>query len=312
MRGVFTAGVLDAFMKHEIYFRHVVAVSAGAGNGLSYMSRQPRRAHVCNIDLLTKYDYIGLRHLFTQGCIFDPHLLYERFPYELIPYDYDAYYRYARRGFTFEMVTTNCLTGRADYLTETSGDPARLNRLALASASLPFVAPITYIDGTPMLDGGIIDSIPVERSIALGHAFNVVVCTREKGWRNTGRDRKLPAFVYRNYPRLRVALSHRIAAYNDQLDMVDRMEAEGRIVVIRPEQPVVVGRMERDVVKLERSTRRATGWATLSAASGSEEPWPPCPRFQSPDGPSAALRRTDDPPGEKSGRKLSSYLYNKK
>ena len=26
MRGVFTAGVLDAFMKHEIYFRHVVAV----------------------------------------------------------------------------------------------------------------------------------------------------------------------------------------------------------------------------------------------------------------------------------------------
>lgn len=162
MRGVFTAGVLDAFMKHEIYFRHVVAVSAGAGNGLSYMSRQPRRAHVCNIDLLTKYDYIGLRHLFTQGCIFDPHLLYERFPYELIPYDYDAYYRYARRGFTFEMVTTNCLTGRADYLTETSGDPARLNRLALASASLPFVAPITYIDGTPMLDGGIIDSIPVE------------------------------------------------------------------------------------------------------------------------------------------------------
>ena len=113
------------------------------------------------------------------------------------------------------------------------------------------MAPITYIDGTPMLDGGIIDSIPVERSIALGHAFNVVVCTREKGWRNTGRDRKLPAFVYRNYPRLRVALSHRIAAYNDQLDMVDRMEAEGRIVVIRPEQPVVVGRMERDVVKLE-------------------------------------------------------------
>ena len=223
MRGVFTAGVLDAFMKHEIYFRHVVAVSAGAGNGLSYMSRQPRRAHVCNIDLLTKYD----------------------------PYDYDAYSRYARRGFTFEMVTTNCLTGRADYLTETSGDPARLNRLALASASLPFVAPITYIDGTPMLDGGIIDSIPVERSIASGHAFNVVVCTREKGWRNTGRDRKLPAFVYRNYPRLRVALSHRIAAYNDQLDMVDRMEAEGRIVVIRPEQPVVVGRMERDVVKLE-------------------------------------------------------------
>ena len=28
MRGVFTSGVLDAFMKNERYFRYVVAVSA--------------------------------------------------------------------------------------------------------------------------------------------------------------------------------------------------------------------------------------------------------------------------------------------
>ena len=251
MRGVFTSGVLDALMKHEVYFRHIVAVSAGAGNGLSYMSRQPRRARVSNIDLLTKYDYIGLRHLITQGCIFDPQLLYERFPNELIPYNYDEYYRNVRRGFTYEMVVTNCLTGRAEYLQETSGEPGRLNRIALASASLPFVARIAHIDGIPMLDGGIIDSIPVLRSIQSGHKTNVVVCTREKGWRNTGHDRKLPPFVYRNYPRLRVALSHRIAAYNAQLDLVDQLEERGEIIVIRPENPVVVGRMERDTLKLE-------------------------------------------------------------
>lgn len=251
MRGVFTVGVLDAFMKHEVYFRHIVAVSAGAGNGLSYMSRQPRRARISNIDLLAKYDYIGLRHLVTQGCIFDPHLLYERFPYELIPYDYAEYYRNVRRGFTFEMVVTNCLTGKANYLRETSGDPERLNRIALASCSLPFVTRIAEIDGVPMLDGGIVDSIPVKRSIALGHLYNVVICTREKGWRNTGHDRKLPPFIYRNYPQLRTALSHRIATYNEQLDMVDQLEEEGQIVVIRPKRPVTVGRMERDVVKLE-------------------------------------------------------------
>src|SRR5574344_771239 len=66
MRGVFTSGVLDAFMKHELYFNYVVAVSAGACNGLSYMSRQPRRARISNIDMLQKYDYIGLRHLVTD------------------------------------------------------------------------------------------------------------------------------------------------------------------------------------------------------------------------------------------------------
>ena len=91
MRGVFTSGVLDAFMKFNIYFKYVVAVSAGACNGLSYMSRQPRRARVSNIDLLAKYDYIGIRHLVTQGCIFDPEFLYERFPYEIIPFDYNTF-----------------------------------------------------------------------------------------------------------------------------------------------------------------------------------------------------------------------------
>lgn len=33
MRGVFTSGVLDAFMKYKLYFHYIVAVSAGACNG---------------------------------------------------------------------------------------------------------------------------------------------------------------------------------------------------------------------------------------------------------------------------------------
>lgn len=251
MRGVFTSGVLDAFMKYDVYFRYTVAVSAGACNGLSYVSRQPRRARISNIDMLAKYDYIGLRHLVTQGCIFDPELLYHRFPYELVPYDYDEYFRNCRRGEVFEMVTTNCQTGFAEYLTETSGDSHRLNELARASSSLPYVSKIVNIDGKPMLDGGIVDSIPVMHSIEMGHKTNVVICTRNKGWRDTGRDHKQPKFVYRNYPRLRVALSHRIEVYNRQLDLIDELEEQGKILVVRPMNPVVVGRMEKDVNKLE-------------------------------------------------------------
>lgn len=251
MRGVFTSGVLDAFMKHGVYFRYVVAVSAGACNGLSYMSRQPRRARISNIDMLAKYKYIGLRHLVTQGCIFDPYLLYHRFPYEIVPFDYDEYFRNCNRGYTFEMTMTNCQTGCTEYLTETSGDKHRLNELARASSSLPYVSKIVDIDGKPMLDGGIADSIPVMHAIEMGHETNVVIATRNKGWRDTGKDRKQPKFIYRNYPRLRVLLSHRLKAYNEQLDMLDELEESGKILVIRPEAPVVVGRMEKDVARLE-------------------------------------------------------------
>nr|WP_314159077.1 patatin family protein [uncultured Prevotella sp.] len=251
MRSVFTSGVLDAFMKYKLYFHYIVAVSAGACNGLSYASRQPRRARISNIDMLAKYDYIGLRHLVTQGCIFDPDLLYHRFPYELIPFDYEEYFRNCKNGDIFEMVVTNCQTGFAEYLSESLGDTHRLNALARASSSLPYVSKIVEVDGKELLDGGIVDSIPILRSIETGHETNVVISTRNKGWRDTGRDLKQPKFIYRNYPRLRVALSRRIEAYNRQLDLVDELEEQGKILVIRPEEPIVVGRMEKDVDKLE-------------------------------------------------------------
>ena len=149
MRGVFTSGVLDAFMKHNLYFDYVVAVSAGAGNGMSYMSKQYRRARMTNIDFLARYDYIGLRHLFSQGCIFDQKLLYDDLPNDYLPYDFDTYFK---NPATFEMVTTNCLTGEAMYLVDKQ-DKQRTLEIVKASSSLPYVSKIVTVDGIPMLDG---------------------------------------------------------------------------------------------------------------------------------------------------------------
>ncbi len=248
MRGVFTSGVLDALMKHEVYFPYVVAVSAGACNGLSYMSRQPRRARWSNIDMLQKYDYISLKSLIVNGSIFDPEILYDRFPNEMIPFDYETY---ENNPATFEVVTTNCKTGRAMYLSE-KHDHRRLTQIVKASSSLPFVAQITEVDGIPMLDGGIIDSIPIMRSMDTGHHENVVVLTRNRGYRSSEPDVKVPKFIYGEYPRLRVALSRRTEEYNKQLDLIERMEDWGEVKVIRPEKPLEVGRITEDVVKLER------------------------------------------------------------
>ena len=247
MRGVFISGVLDAFMKHELEFPYVVAVSAGACNGLSYISRQPRRARYSNIDMLQKYDYISLKSLLTQGSIFDPNILYERFPNEIVPFDYEAY---RANPTIYEMVTTNCLTGRAEYLSEKL-DAQRMTAIVKASSSLPYVAQITYVDGIPMLDGGIVDSIPVVRAIDKGYSPNVVVLTRNRGYRSTEPDIKVPKLFYGDYPRLRVALSRRVEEYNKQLDLIERMEDWGEVICIRPERQMEVDRLCRDVEKLE-------------------------------------------------------------
>ena len=247
MRGVFTSGVLDAFMKHELYFPYIVAVSAGACNGLSYMSRQPRRARYSNIDMLQKYGYISLKSLLTHGSIFDPNILYERFPNEIVPFDYNAY---EHNPATYEMVTTNCLTGRAEYLSE-KHDFRRMTAIARASSSLPYLSQITYVDDIPMLDGGIVDSIPVVRAIDKGYSPNVVIMTRNRGFRSSEPDFKAPRLFYKQYPRLRVVLSHHVQVYNEQLDLIERMEDWGEVICIRPERPMEVDRICRDTHKLE-------------------------------------------------------------
>ncbi len=246
MRGVFTCGVLDYMMDNDIWFPYAIGVSAGACNGLSYMSHQRGRAKFSNIDLLEKYHYIGIKHLWSKHSILDQELLYEHFPQEILPYDYEAY---RKNPAHFEMVTTNCLTGRACYLEEKE-DPARVIAIAKASSSLPYVCPIAYVDGKPMLDGGIVDSIPVMRAIEKGYEKNVVVLTRNRGYRKKGRDIKIPKIIYKRYPRLRVVLSKRCRVYNEQLELVERLEDEGKIIVIRPYRPMEVDRIETDIKKL--------------------------------------------------------------
>ena len=246
MRGVFTCGVLDCLMDRGIRFPYTIGVSAGACNGLSYMSSQRGRARYSNIDLLEKYRYISFKHLIFKGNIMDFDLLFDDFPNRIIPYDYPALAACEER---YEMVTTSCRTGRACYFEE-KNDPDRIIDIVKASSSLPFVSPISYVDDEPMLDGGIADSIPLLRAREQGFDNNLVVLTRNKGYRKSEGAIHLPPFVYGRYPQLREAIRRRNVLYNEQLALVERLEDEGTLTVLRPERPIEVGRIDRDTRKL--------------------------------------------------------------
>jgi predicted patatin/cPLA2 family phospholipase len=233
-------------MDKGIRFPFTVGVSAGACNGLSYMSGQRGRAKSSNIDLMDKHHYVGFKYLLTQGCIMDYKLLFEDFPEKIIPYDYEAYFANTDR---FVMVTTNCLTGKAEYLEEKS-DSKRVMDIVRASSSLPYVTKITYVDGVPMLDGGIADSIPVEYAKSQGYERMVVILTRNKGYRKNEKQLPVPKVIYRKYPELRKTLASRNAQYNRTMEMIERLEEEGSLTVIRPVHPIEVDRMEKDTDKL--------------------------------------------------------------
>ena len=210
------------------------------------MSEQRGRAKYCNIDLLEKYNYIGFKYLLSKRNIMDFDLLFRRIPEELFPYNYD---KYAQRDEIFEMVATDCKSGAACYMREKQ-DRRRIIEIVKASSSLPFVSPIAYIDGEPMMDGGVADSIPLLRARSLGYTNNVVVLTRNKGYRKPQKRTKVPPFMYRKYPELREAISMRNTIYNQQIALVEELEERGELIVIRPEKPITVDRMERNTDKL--------------------------------------------------------------
>ena len=247
MRAVFTVGVLDYCMDNQIWFPYTIGVSAGASNGISYASRQRGRSLYSHIDLMREYNYIGLRHFLRERVYIDLDFLCYVYPDRYYPFDYDTYFHSKDR---FVMVTSNCLTGEAEYFEE-KRDKRRLLDICKASCSLPVLCPVSYVDGVPMVDGGVCDAIPVRHAIADGFERNVIVLTREKGYRKPEKDFYLPGFIYRRYPAIQERLRLRYRHYNETLDFVDRLEREGKALVIRPRGPLRVGRTCDDARKLK-------------------------------------------------------------
>ena len=246
MRAIFTVGVLDCFMDHNIWFPYTIGVSAGASNGISYASRQRGRSRFSNIELLEKYNYIGLKHFLRGRGFIDMKYLFYIYPEKYYPLDYETYFRSSNR---FVMVTSNCLTGKAEYFEE-KHDPKRLVDICCASCTLPVLCPVAYVDSIPMVDGGVCDAIPIQHAIDEGFRKNVIILTRNKGYRKEEKDFWLPGFIYRQYPAIREQLKMRYRRYNEVLDYIDALEAKGDAIVIRPEKQMEVGRTTSDRKKL--------------------------------------------------------------
>lgn len=171
-------------------------------------------------------------------------MIFDRYPNEIFPFDYETYFA---SDMVCEMVTTNCETGRAEYMTERH-DKERLMKVCRASCSMPLVSPIVNVDGVPYLDGGLADSIPVRHAVEIGNKKIIVVLTRNPGYRKKPTSHAaadLYRRAYRKYPELVRTTVRRNYEYNLQIRQVEQLEREGKIFVFCPRIPTV-SRVEKD------------------------------------------------------------------
>ena len=246
MKGIYTAGVLDFFLDKGIEFSSCYGVSAGACHMCSFLSKQRGRAYDISVDYLDDPNYCSVSSLLRTGDLFGVKMCYDDIPNRLNPYDYKAFDSYRGRAFA---VVTNIVTGQPEYLRlrDMHKDIAAVR----ASASLPLVSRKVEIGGKLYLDGGLSDSVPILRSILDGNRKNVVVLTKEVGYRREpSKHLELIRIRYAKYPKIYELMKNRHVAYNRMLDYLAAQEENGQAFVIRPQKKSGVGRVEKDKEKL--------------------------------------------------------------
>lgn len=247
MRGVYTAGVLDAFLENDIKFEKIYGVSAGSCYACSYMSGQYGRAFRVAVDYLDDPDYCGTRTFLRTGNIFGVDMLYSRIPNVLDPFDFEAYKKYPG---TLYAVITDVDTGEPVYVKVK--DLNKQMWAIRASSSLPLVSKSLVVNGHTYLDGGVADSIPIRKSLADGNTKNVVILTREEGYQK--EPNRAIRLLKMRYPKSKAfvkKMANRHIRYNDTLAFLEKEEEEGRVFLIRPKEKVNVGRVEKNRSKLE-------------------------------------------------------------
>lgn len=250
MRGAYTAGVLEAFLDHNIYFDYNIGVSAGSNTLCSYLSRQKLRNKRLYTKWITDKRFMNWRNFFTEGAYFGMEFLFNELPIHLDPFDFETFHNLQA---TFKVGITNCITGETEYLEPCSASSVEaMDRILQASSSLPFIAKTVKINNTPYLDGGISDSIPIRQAEKDGCTHNVLILTRNSDYRKTYSKslHKLSKYYFKQYPKLAEAIGKRSNVYNETLDYIHQLEQNGKVFVIRPKAPLEVGRYEKDQAKL--------------------------------------------------------------
>lgn len=243
MRGLFTAGVLDVLMEHDIWPDGVIGVSAGAAFGCNMKSKQPGRALRYNKNLVNDWRYSSLRSFLTTGDYFGGDYAYHYVPRHIDYFDIDTF---SKNFMEFWVVCTNVDTGKAEYkrLTEVDYDSLEYIR---ASASMPIAARIVTVDGKKMLDGGIADSIPLRFFQQQGYEKNLVILTQPAGYvKKRSPLMPLMRMWLRRHPRIVQALEDRPAMYNAELDYVKEEESKGETLVLRPRNKLTIGHISHN------------------------------------------------------------------
>ena len=268
LRGVFTSGILDYLMEKEIEFPYIIGVSMGALNAASYVSKQKGRSFRVPFTHLNNPKYLSFSNFIREGSYFGLDFIFNKIVYELDPFDFETFENSNQK---FISVAANCSTGEACYFDKDDLNREDNIRALMATSSLPFISKMIEVEGEKYLDGGIIDAIPLEKALKDNIQKPIVVLTRPYGYRKKTSGVLLSKFIYRKYPKVQNMIINKAYNYNRQMQLIESLEKENKIFVIRPERPIEMGRTEKNLEKLQKAYD--FGYETMKKNENSLRKW---------------------------------------
>ncbi len=244
-RSIYTSGVLDAFIEKSIEFDYAIGVSAGSCNATSYIAKNYRRQHDIIINYSDDKRYMSAGNMLKGHSFLNTDWIFGELAYDILPLNQDEF---ENSKTVLCAVATNAQTGKAEYFYPKS---MRQNCDELkASCSIPGVTKGVQIGNSTYFDGGLADSIPLEKAMADGCKKCVVILTRNKGFIKQPITPKAQK-VFKKFPKIGEVLINRHIMYNHQLEYVQKMQEQGLAYVIQPTAPLNVSTLEKDTSKLE-------------------------------------------------------------
>lgn len=253
MRGLFSAGVIDVMMENNIDVDTIIGTSAGAVFGVNYFSKQIGRTINYNKRFCKDKRYISIRNLIFTGDIVGRKFAYYKMPEVYDIFDNETYLSEIKKGKKFYATATNVKTGEAEYFE--IKDATKDIECLRASASIPLASRFVKINGNKYLDGGVADPIPIEKMLELGVDKIILVLTQPLDFVKksvSGKKFKLAKIRYGKYKNFIKKMEERHINYNNTIELIKKLEEEGKIFVIRPDSKLDINVIERDPNEMQR------------------------------------------------------------
>ncbi len=247
MRGIFSAGILDAFIEHNFNpFDICIGVSAGANNITSFLSEMYQRSYKVYTDYNLRKEFISWKKFLKGGHFLDLDWLWD-ITIKEIPLDTN---KIINSKSEFYIGVTEVKSGKIKYI---KPNEENIEETLKASSCIPvFYRNFIKLNDEFYVDGGIADPIPVKEAVNQGAKLIVVLRSHPYSYTMKHQNQMMTNILFRKHPELKQSIKMRHETYHKSIEYM-RNNHNVKIIEVNPPNTFQTKRLtkELDILKID-------------------------------------------------------------